>query len=270
MKLLSFKKTHIALAVVATFSSIAAIDSQVAEASWERSSTVTDTVTFNAVDGTWDYVFTVNNTSTYTNDGIGGSTFSGVPLVIDWELPYFADMGLANIVSPDGWGFAIETIGTANPLTGWEGDAAWQDPLDPFYAGADSPYTTGTQVVHWYCENIEFGTGGEGFCSNATGFGEAISAPGSDAAEYLDAPTSLTGFGFTASFGPTSAPYQASWAETPVITGDPSFPLASGVGSPLALGTPSTSVPEASSLALFALSSFGLFGLSAARKRKQK
>ena len=269
MKLLSFKKTHIALAVVATFSSIAVIDSQVAEASWERSSTVTDVVIDN-LDGTWDYVFTVNNTSTFTDDGIGGDRWNGVPLVIDWELPYFADMGLANIVSPDGWGFAIETIGTPNAATGWEGDAAWQDPLDPFYAGAASPYTTGTQVVHWYCENISFGFGGEGFCSNTAGSGEAIGAPGSEAVEFFGTQTSLSGFGFTASFGPTAAPYQASWADSPVIAGDPSFPLASGVGSPLALGTGSTSVPEASSLALFALSSFGLFGLSAARKRKQK
>jgi len=264
MKALSFRKTNIALAVVATFSTMAVLDSQDAQAAWERNSTVTDSVTDNG-DGTWLYEFTVNNTSTFTPDA-DSDFWNGIPVIVDWELPYFADMGLSNIVSPDGWTYAIETIGVANAATGWDGVAAWQDPSDPFYAGADSPYTTATQVLHWYCDNPVLIWGGEGSCFNGSNetFGDMIGAPGTFG------PSSLSGFAFTADFGPTAAPYQASWAELPVRSGDPAFPFAGGVGSPTALGTPTsgTSVPEASSLSLFGLAGLSLFGLSAMRRRK--
>lgn len=53
-------------------------------------------------------------------------------------------------MSPSGWNYSIETIGVANSSTGWEGVASWQTSGDPFFAGAGSPFTTVTEVLHWY------------------------------------------------------------------------------------------------------------------------
>lgn len=207
-----------------------------------QSSTVTDAVSALG-GGQFLYEYTVNNTSDPGGD-----------LIVDWELPWFDDSTITNIQSPDGWDWAIETIGVSNFFTGWDGTAEWQTPGDPFYEGPDSPYTTGTEVLHWYtCGG--FGEFGEGCFGEGGGFDSIF--PGG----------SLDGFGFEASFGPTGAPYQASWAELPVRTGDPAFPLGGGIpASPKALGT--TDIPEPGTLPLMVLGAISAFAVSR-RRRKQ-
>ena len=159
-------------------------------------SAVTDNVT-DLGGGAFLYEYTVLNISIPEGD-----------LIVDWELPFFSDSTITNIQSPPGWDWAIETIGVPNPFTGWQGVAEWQTPGDPFYEGPDSPYTTGTEVLHWYTCFGEFGEN----CFGENVFPNAI-FPGDQQA----------GFSFEASFGPTGAPYQASWVQLPVQTGDPAI-----------------------------------------------
>ena len=140
-----------AILTMLLFTSLSAMHSAqagVAPGGWVRSSTVNSIVTNNN-NGTWTYGYTVNNTSQFTEIGRDPR-----PFLVDWELPWFGDAGinLMSIASPSGWFFNIETIGTANSNTGWDGVASWQNPLDPFYAGAASPFTGVTQVLHWYSE----------------------------------------------------------------------------------------------------------------------
>ncbi len=224
--------------------------------SWTRASHVTDSVTDN-LNGTWDYGYTVFNDS---NDGLGRQS-PNAPFIVDWELPWFGDAGITNILSPLRWNYSIETIGTPNGATGWGGDAAWQDSLDDWYAGPTSPFTTATQVLHWYSE-CWVQPQPNGFVSAAVTLCEVplqdAIAPGS----------SLGGFGFTAAFGPTGAPYQASWAEQPVLTGDPAFPLGGGIPNSPSL-TPLSSVPEPSLLALLGAGALG-WGFARRRQRSAK
>lgn len=212
-----------------------------AQAEWVRSSSVTDSAVNNG-DGSWTYAYTLNNTSA------GGSDDS-TPLIVDWELPWFADMGIRDVVSPYGWNWAIETIGVVNNATGWAGVAAWQNPSDPWYSGGTSPYTTGTQVLHWY-----------NACFNGETVGCEWNLQGAIWPEG-----SLTGFGFTASYAPTAAPYQASWVLSPVLTGDPLFPSAGVPGSPSVTNQQPGQVPEPGILALIGLA--GLAGALARRRR---
>ncbi len=179
---------------------------------------VTDSVVDNA-NGTWSYDFTVHNDTAVSTDSFYGSSFARI---IDWELPYFPDANIQNVRSPEGWTWAIETIGTPNSATGWDGIARWQNAGDPFYQGPDSPYTTGTEVLHWYAD-AESGT-------------------------FIDHESSLGGFGFDAAYGATNSPYQASWQLRPSISGDPAFPDG-GAGIP---NSPQVSgVPIPASFLLF-------------------
>lgn len=171
-------------------------------------------------------------------------------LLRDWELPYDPAGGIANITTPTGWGWAIETIGVANPATGWDGAVpTWFDPSDPFY---DARYLGLATVLHFYtCSSGGVDTA---VCPEATDgspFGDAL-APGE----------SLEGFGFTSPFGPTNAPYQASWVTVPPRSGDPDFPL---TGAPDTPGL-RNSVPEPGSLALLG----GGLLLAAWRRRVQR
>lgn len=195
----------------------------------DRCSHVTDIVVDNN-DGTWTYNFTVWNDTT---------SYGGDQRIRDWELPYFSDAGISavTITAPGygGWAWTIETIGIENLATGWTGTAAWQMPGDPFYAGVGSPFTTATQVLHWYTNN----------------FAAAIAPQ-----------DSLGGFGFVAKFGPTAAPYQASWIDLPVRTGDPQFP---GAGLPNSPSVRGTSVPEPATATLLA---FGLLILARVTGRR--
>jgi len=217
-----------------------------------RDSHVTDTVTQVSAD-TWHYEFTVHNDST------GFGELGEIGVIIDWELPYFEDMGITNVNSPLGWDYAIETIGVANPNTGWDGTAAWNDPFDPWYQqldGANNPIFNATQVLHWYCVDpfVVSGDGVFGGCFGGEVGIDSIILPGE----------SLAGFSFDAAYGPTQAPYQTSWWELPVNTGDPSFPSGVTVASPSAIGQ----VPEPSSIALMTLGMMGLFSVANTRRRK--
>lgn len=212
----------------------------------------------NRIDGRYDYGFRVCNTSAVGID-------QRPELIRDWELPWFGDNNginlsdIENIVVPEGWDWTIEEIGAPNGLTGWEGVAEWQtsgdefnDFFNDFFGGeANNPYNDVTHVLHFFtCSDFEGEFGGEfGFC--------APIAPGD----------SLEGFGFDSSFGSTNAPYQASWIQLPVRTGDPQFPLGGQPLNPIiraALPTPND-IPEPGSLAMLGL---GLGALAARRKRK--
>lgn len=190
--------------------------------------------TFNNGDGTFSYNFTVCNTSSTTE--------YGGPFIVDWEVPYDPSVGiiLESITSPEGWSYAIETIGSPNAATGWNGIAAWQipnnpdDPLNMY--GAFPAFRSHTQVLHWFtCQETSGG------CND------------------IDPGDSLPDFGFLAPIGPVAGPYQASWADREIRAGDPDLP--GGFGIPFR----TTSVPEPSGLALFAL---GLGAFMAARRRK--
>lgn len=207
-------------------------------AGWTRSSSVSDTVGQTGP-GSWSYEYRVHNTSTFDETGPDPR-----PIVVDWELPWFGDAGIVNIRSPFNWTYAIETIGVANPATGWEGVAAWQDPTDPFYAGPGSPFTTVTQVLHWY--NLCWVQNNSQTLTRSTNVVAASCEGDLDDAIFPD--DSLGGFGFDADFGPTGAPYQASWAFLPVRTGDPAFPLGALPDSPAL----NRDLPEPSTLLLLA------------------
>ena len=221
---------------------------------WTRNSTVSDAVANNG-NGTWTYSYTVNNTSTV--EPLTPATPE--PWIVDWELPWFGDAGITNIMSPHNWAYAIEDIGTPNQSTGWGGEAAWQDPNDPFYAGAGSPFTTVSKVLHWY--NLCWTQG------NQLAGGLSLSAVAACESTLQDAISpggSLDGFSFIAAFDETAAPYQASWAALPIRTGDPAFPLGGGFpNSPGAGGT--TAVPEPGALGLLGA---GLLALLLGRRRR--
>ncbi len=221
----------------------------IGEVPWTRASSVTGDVTDNT-DGTWAYDYTVYNDS--FEDSTYGE-YGGTPIIIDWELPWFDDAGIdpSSIFSPFGWSWAIETIGDPNSATGWEGAASWQDPSDPFYFGDDSPFTDVTQVLHWYAEL------GSEQCETEIG------CTAFDLGIFPD--DSLSGFGFTAAYSETDAPYQASWFELPIQSGDPAFPLI-GPASPKALGI--MQVSEPGMIGLLGIGALGIF--VSLRRRKQK
>jgi hypothetical protein len=222
----------------------------------DHSSAVLDDVTDNG-NGTWTYDFTVCNTS----DAFGAELFSrrDTQVIRDWELPFFGDdlgtdeAGITNVVTPDGWAYGIEEVGVANGATGWDGVAAWQTPGDPqkaifdaAYGGeANNPFNTNTHVLHFYTDVIR---------------DEEMFAPfGISPGDYL------SGFGFTADFGPVAAPYQASWIFVPANTGDPQFPMLAP-NSPSVQRNPNQA-PEPASLALAGL---GLGAAAGLRRRKKK
>lgn len=222
---------------------------------WLRMSHVEDMVIDNA-NGTWTYLYSVWNDSDFGDFNLSNPNFSFFePYIRDWELPWFGDAGITDIMSPEGWSWSIETIGAANPLTGWDGVAFWQDPNDPFYAGANSPFTTVTQVLHWYSDLSE---------SEFSEFWIPPDAEGENrvTAELVLPFNALGGFGFIADFDETAAPYQASWAFLEPRTGDPAFPLGGLPGSPATQGQPP--VPEPGTVMLLGV---GLLCLARTRRR---
>jgi hypothetical protein len=213
--------------------SLAALCAPQAQAEWIQLDHVTGEVT--QVGGSYQYAFGVYNDS-YWN-GNGDEDWSAAPFIIDFELPYYADMGITNITSPWGWDYEIAKIGVANPDTGWTGVAAWM--TDPDWS--NSPFAGVTEVIHWYGYCV---WGGE-WCT-----GMSAITPGNYLApgEIVDGGSP---FGFTASYGATDAPYQTSWLYAPLNVGDPPMPMMPA--SPCALGQcggGSSNVPEPGSLAL--------------------
>lgn len=227
-----------------------------------QASHVEDNGGVNIGGGVISYEFTVFNDGASGDviDEYGYAIFSE-PLIVDWELPYFNDPGaIFNVRSPDGWTFAIEEIGTANAATGWDGTASWQDPGDPFYFGDDSPFTTVTQVLHWYLEDwAAFGSILGAIPTGECGYGEALTL----FAVGTEVPcNALAGFGFDSFYGATAAPYQASWDFLEVQSGDPAFPLAGLPGSP-------SVVPEPESGILLATGLIALGGFLGRRRRRK-
>lgn len=238
------------LTLACQFGFLAPAEAGAPSGSWVRSSQVDATVS--PAGAGFEYQYTVVNTSEFVPGGIDEIGGLNEPVIVDWELPYFDDFNIdliTDVTSPLGWAVAIETIGTSNAATGWDGVASWQDPGDDFYFGDGSPYTTGTQVLHWYSECF-------------------VGAPGTvceiPTQDAIFAGDSLSGFGITAEFDQVDAPYQASWAERLVLSGDPPIPgtFGLGPGSPQARGLGVTGVPNPNILALFGI---GLLGLIAVR-----
>jgi len=189
-----------------------------------------DTVT-SLAGGNWQYQYQLFNDSTTSVGNITPSPGGITENLTSWDLPWFTLGGIAltSITSPTGWDFSLETVGIANAATGWGG--AWD-----IYATLTPPFDTVTQVLHWY---------------DATG------------TAAITAQSSLSGFGYTAAYGPTYAPYQAAIAifnyldtNTIVVTADPAYP-----NSPYVFAT----VPEPGVLVLLLV---GLSSLVVVRREK--
>ena len=196
--------------------------------------------------GTYSYAYTVFNKSDGPTRN-GGGIISGqdgpmivTNVIVDWELPFLDDAQITDIIAPTGWTWTIEEIGVPNIATLWDGVAAWQTPGDPFYVSG-SIFNTVTKVLHWYVEDPVF----------EVVLDEAI-FPGE----------SLGGFGFISPYSETDAPYQASWWELPIQTGDPAFPLGGLPFSPTLQGN----VPEPTSLLLLGSAVIGLMRWFKSRK----
>ncbi|RDE48851.1 MAG: PEP-CTERM sorting domain-containing protein [Candidatus Accumulibacter meliphilus] len=188
----------------------------------------------------WNYAFQVHNDS-FDNSPYGGGV--PIPVIVDWELPYYSDMGISGIYSPSGWNYEIATVGTPNPFTGWSGDADWMTHPD----WMNTPFSDVTEVIHWYCD------GGEG------------GPPSANCGIFPD--NSIGDFGFAAGFAPTDAPYQSSWDYIiPRRVGDPPFPIQLAPASPCALGN-CNDIPEPGTLALLGLGMAAAFGVERRRRR---
>jgi len=277
----------LALSVAAALAAPAAQAGVAAPPPTERASSVdTDIIDIGGGEERFDY--TLNNDSPF--DPYGGGA---IPLIVDWELPWFVDGGIdeGSILSPGGWDHAIETVGEANPETGWGGIADWQTPGDPFYnflndldadgnpidngltEAQETAFLEADQVLHWFIAPDFFDASG---CSGpvASGIADADCGWGWDGTPLasirpsgaLGGPSSLGGFGFEAPASTAlAAPFQASWFDLPVQTGDPPFPgEPAGFRAPTS-GLPSQPVPAPTTLALAGL---GLAGLAWRRRRR--
>jgi len=180
------------------------------------SASVADTVTALA-GGRWQFAYQVSN---LTPCVISDCTFADGDIYLTaFDIPYFSDAAITSVADPTGWAHSIETTGTPNPFsggggTGWDGNAAWQDPADPNYQGAGSPFTSVDKVLHWYA---------------IPGFGGAGTVG-------IAPESNLAGFGYEAGFPGTKSPHQTVLQDNvggaPVsLSGDPRIPNSPSISS---------------------------------------
>lgn len=219
----------------------------------QASAVLSDTFETSPGSGVFSYNFTVCNLSDGSFFGQDEERFADA--IRDWELPWDPAANVDNIRTPDGWSWMIETRDVPNPSTGWAGPIEWQDPNDDFY---DPRYANHTQVLHFYtgCGGFEVATLRSSVNDEAVDCGALRNAWIFPLGEGFG-DNFLSGFGFDAPIGPTNAPYQASWVELPIETGDPDNP-----GAALTSSFFAQPIPEPSSIALMSIA------LLAAGRRK--
>ena len=240
---------------------------------FDRSSAVISADPEQDTNGDWVYRYRVCNTT--------DSYYAGANVIVDWELPWFDDGQITDIVTPFGWDWSIEEVGVQNFATGWgtedtdgDGDVdsddavpawsldgdPWKDIFDLAYdvaGGGTNPFTNVEKVLHFYTEAFR---------------------PQALAAVVVEEPEecfggifegdNCAGFGFTSPFNAGDAPYQASWQLLPVRTGDPLFPLGqTGGGIPNSPSVRQAAIPEPATSALIGA---GLLSVAALRRRRRK
>lgn len=242
----------------------------------ERSSAVTSAAEQDTTTGAWVYRYRVCNTTDPYYAGTGNN------VIVDWELPWFDDGQITDIITPFGWSWSIETVGVRNPFTGWgtedtngdglfndddavpawslDGDP-WKDIFDLAYdvaGGGTNPFTNVEKVLHFYTESFQAQT-----------FAAVVEER--EECGLIFENESCGGFGFSSPLDAADAPYQASWLSLPVRTGDPLYPLGdngSGGGIP---NSPSVqqraTIPEPATSALIGA---GLLSVAALRRRRRK
>lgn len=230
---------HAGSAALAT--ALVSLGSVAVQAAWIQNSFVAGQV--GGVSAPFTYDFTVQNTSFFDEGSETG--VPNEPIIVDWELPFFALSDIAGvndindigtIVSPDGW-FA-EIIQDPAPFP-WDYQAANDPLLDPGQGGDPGLYGPSPQVfddppfiIHWFTTLDE----GEVPFPFAVRAGEQLS-----------------GFGFQSDFSEQNAPYLTTWDELAPISGDPPIPV-NAFGTPFSPARQQAQqqvIPEPSSFAVF-------------------
>lgn len=239
----------------------------------ERSSAVISADPERDTNGDWVYRYRVCNTTDPYYAGLGNN------VIVDWELPWFDDGRITDIVTPFGWNWSIEEVGVQNFATGWgtedtdgDGDVdsddavpawsldgdPWKDIFDLAYdvaGGGTNPFTNVEKVLHFYTEAFQAQT-----------FAAVVEER--EECGLIFEGENCAGFGFTSPYDAGDAPYQASWQFLPVRTGDPLFPLGqTGGGIPNSPSVRQAAIPEPATSALIGA---GLLSVAALRRRRRK
>ena len=200
----------------------------------------------------WQYQYTLTNNSIC--NGLSSGTACGIAdgdlLIASFDIPFFGDAGILNILDPSGWQHSTETIGTNNTAHAWDGVAAWQISSDPNYQGPASPFTSVTQVLHWWDTTSTMLPSG------------APIPPG-----ILPGGGSAGGFGYIAGFPGTKSPHQLGIngisTASFLLSGDPQIPNSPSISAPAAVPSPGT-------LSLLGIGILGLTVTPLARRRKRQ
>ena len=197
--------------------------------------------------GPFLYEFEVFNTSDFFPSGSGSALAlgrvaggTGIPLIVDWELPLFAasDIDQSSITSPNDW--QVQLVGP-DDIVPPNFDPAWtyDSSTDPLAQNGD--YGPNPEVfedppleLHWL-----------------TGDGKSLGSP-------IFPGDSLGGFSFLSDFAELAAPYLTSWDFLPQNTGDPPIP-SRAFSSPLSPARmQAQGIPEPSTLAMVGLGMISL------------